>query len=179
MRTYVGLIFWMVSATLRAQIACPCNPQDPETLKERQCALCAEAEKQSAGTVVFFVQDSSPRKPDRWLAIPRQHSPGMHHMDQLPADVRAELWRSAIAKAKELWGENWGIAYNAEKLHSQCHVHIHVGKLIDGVEWGEFKVVDGPEQIPLPGPDGLWIHPVNGKLHVHIGEQVAETVLLR
>ena len=34
-------------------------------------------------------------------------------------------------------------------------------------------------QIPTPGVDGYWIHPVNGKLHVHTGEQVCETVLLR
>ena len=47
------------------------------------------------------------------------------------------------------------------------------------VEAGEFLVVDGPAQIPVPGKDGYWIHPVNGKLHVHTGEQICETVLLR
>jgi hypothetical protein len=113
------------------------------------------------------------------LAMPREHSPGMHQMSALSPETRAALWGGAIAKAKELWGEQWGVAYNAEKLHTQCHVHFHIGKLIEGVEWGEFKVVDKPEEIPLPGADGLWIHPVNGKLHVHIGEQVTENVLLR
>ena len=103
----------------------------------------------------------------------------MHQMAALSAEERTELWRAAIAKAKELWGDRWGLAYNAEKLHTQCHVHVHIGKVIDGVEWGEFKVVNDPEEIPLPGEDGLWIHPVDGKLHVHIGEQVTENVLLR
>ena len=164
---------------LHAQISCPCDPKEPETLKERQCSLCAQVEKQPVDSPVVFAQDSSPRKPDRWLALPRAHSTGMHQMSALSDRERTELWRGAIAKAKELWGEQWGIAYNAERLHTQCHVHVHIGRLIDGVEWGDFKVVDGPEQIPLPGPDGLWIHAVNGKLHVHVGEQVTENVLLR
>ncbi len=137
------------------------------------------AEKAPASTPVLFVEDNSPKKPDRWLAIPRDHSPAMHQMSAISADARNELWREAIAKAKELWGDHWGLAYNAESLHTQCHVHIHIGKLLDGVEWGDFKVVDKPEDIPLPGKDGLWIHPVAGKLHVHIGERVTENVLLR
>ena len=168
-----------MSVVARGQIRCACDPKDPTTLKERQCQLCEAAEMQPPGTIVFFTQDNSPAKPERMLAMPREHSPGMHQMAALSADTRAALWRGAIAKAKELWGDQWGVAYNAEKLHTQCHVHVHIGKLIEGVEWGEFKVVDSPEEIPLPGADGLWIHPVNGKLHVHIGEQVTENVLLR
>ena len=130
-------------------------------------------------TPVVFVKDTSLRKPDRWLALPRTHSPGMHQMSALTDAQRIELWTAAIGKAKELWGDDWAVAYNAEKLHTQCHVHIHIGKLLDGVEWGEFKVIDSPEQIPLPGKDGLWIHQVNGKMHVHIGEQLTETVILQ
>jgi CDP-diacylglycerol pyrophosphatase len=168
----------MFAAAVRAEVACPCDMHDADTLKQRQCSLCAAVEKQPAGTVVF-VEDSSPAKPNRMLALPRQHSPGMHQFGALPPDVRTELWRAAIAKATQLWGDRWGLAYNAEDLHTQCHVHVHIGKLIDGVEWGEFKAVDGPEQIPLPGTEGLWIHPVNGKLHVHTGERVTENVLLR
>jgi hypothetical protein len=179
MRMRVTVAFWMLAAALRAEVNCPCDMHDLDSLKERQCSLCEQAEKQPSATVAFFVQDISPSKPNRWLALPRQHSPGMHQFGALSPDVRTELWAAAIAKAKELWGEHWGIAYNAERLHTQCHVHIHIGKLIDGVEWGEFKVVDGPDQIPLPGNDGLWIHQAAGKLHVHVGEQVTENVLLR
>jgi len=143
-----------------------CDPHDSGHLERTPVLPVRAGGKQPRGTMVFFVPDSSPRKPDRWLALPVVHSPGMHQMSALPADVRTELWRAAIGKAKELWDDHWAVAYNAEPLHTQCHVHIHIGKLIDGVEWGEFKVVDGPDQIPLPGPDGLWIHPVDGKLHV-------------
>jgi diadenosine tetraphosphate (Ap4A) HIT family hydrolase len=179
MRTAATLALWIVSASLHGQIACSCDPQQPETLKQRPCSLCEQSEKQPAAAIVFFLQDSSPRKPNRWLAIPREHSPGMNAMSALPADVRAELWRNAIAKGKELWGDRWGVAYNAERLHTQCHVHIHIGRLIEGVEWGTFTVVNGSEEIPQPGKDGLWVHPVDGKLHVHTGEQVTENVLLR
>ncbi len=173
------LALWVLCVPMRAQTACPCDPKDPETLKERQCGLCAAVEKAPPAVHVIYLQDTSPRKPNRWLALPRRHSPGMHQMSTLDDRERAELWSDAIAKAKELWGDHWGLAYNAEKLHTQCHVHIHIGKLIEGVEWGDFKVVSDSSEIPLPGKDGLWIHPVNGKIHVHIGEQVTETVLLR
>src|SRR5215475_10096189 len=180
MRTHVAVAFWILSAFLsRAQGNCACDPHDPDSLKDRHCSLCALAEKQPPGTIVFFTQDASPLKPDRWLALPREHSPGIHQMSALSATVRNQLWRAAIEKGKELWGDHWALAYNAESLHTQCHVHVHIGKLIDGVEWGEFKVIDGPDDIPLPGNDGLWIHPVNGKLHVHLGEQLTENVLLR
>jgi hypothetical protein len=179
MRVTATFLALFVSASLYAQIDCPCDVKNPATLRERPCALCAAVEKAPLSVPVIFVEDSSPAKPDRWLALPRSHSPGLHQMSAIPLDARTELWREAIAKGKELWGDQWALAYNAEGLHTQCHVHIHIGKMIDGVEWGEFKVVDGPADIPLPGPDGLWIHPVNGKLHVHLGEQVTENVLLR
>jgi len=188
---FFALLVTLFCAAANAQVSCPCDAKEPATLKERQCALCAEAEKQPAGSVFFFVKDTNPLKPDRWLTLSRQHSTGItipltngitvgpHQISALPAATRAEVWRAAFAKAKELWGDQWGVAYNAEKLHTQCHVHIHIGKLIDGVEWGEFKVVNGPEEIPLPGTGGLWIHPVDGKLHVHLEPGETENVLLR
>ena len=38
-------------------------------------------------------------------------------------------------------------------------------------------VVSGPEKIPVPAGEGVWVHPVGKKLHVHLGEQICETVL--
>jgi hypothetical protein len=181
MRILAGLAVCVFAAALHAQPACACDPKDPETLKDRQCGLCAAAEKQPPDTKVFFTQDNSPRKPNRWLGMPREHAPGIHHLADLSAETRAELWRQTIAKARSLWGDQWGVATNGDKARTQCHLHFHIGKLIDGVEAGEFVVVNGPEDIPLPAAitEGLWIHPAGGKLHVHTGEQVAETVLLR
>ena len=182
MRFAVAVAFLMSAAAIRAEVPCPCDPHDSDTLRERPCSLCAAVEKEAAkqpGAIVLFVRDTNPLKSDRMLALPRMHEAGMHHIDDLPGDIRTTLWREAIAKAKELWGDRWGLAYNAESIHTQCHVHIHIGRMIDGVEWGDFKVVDGPEQIPAAGAYGLWIHAAGEKIHVHLGEKVTETVLLR
>ncbi len=168
-----------VSICAHAQTQCACDPAVPETLNLRQCSLCKEAEAQRKDISIFFLADANPKKPNRILILPREHSPAMHRIADLKPETQADLWSSAIAKAKEKWGERWGIAYNGDNVRTQCHVHIHIGQLIEGVEAGEFKVVDGPGQIPTPtGVDGYWIHPVNGKLHIHT-EQICENVLLR
>ena len=41
-------------------------------------------------------------------------------------------------------------------------------------------VVDRAAKIPSPRDGtGLWVHPEGTKLHVHLGEVITETVLLR
>jgi hypothetical protein len=95
-----------------------------------------------------------------------------------PAD-RTALWTAAIAKAQSLWGDKWGLAYNGLQTRTQCHAHVHIGKLLKGIETGKFIVVSKPSQIPTPPGEGLWIHPVGSRFHVHLGEQTTETVLLR
>lgn len=148
-------------------------------MKARQCSLCNEAEKQSSGVEVFFLKDINPRKPNRWLALPRQHGSGLHHLHDLSPEVRTALWTAAITRAKELWGEDWGIAYNGEKVRTQCHSHVHIGKLLKGIETQNFIVISKPSQIPAPPGEGLWIHPAGNRMHVHLGEQTTETALLR
>jgi diadenosine tetraphosphate (Ap4A) HIT family hydrolase len=144
----------------------------------RQCSLCKEAEKQPHAAV-FFLKDINPRKPNRWLALPRAHREGMHHLHEMSQEERAELWTAAIVKAKELWGDEWGIAYNGSKVRTQCHAHVHIGKLLKGIETGNFIVVRRASEIPAPHGEGMWVHPVGNKLHVHLGEQTTETALLR
>ena len=156
-----------------------CDVSIPETLNARQCSLTKVTEEQPRDVLIFFLPDANPKKPNRLLALPREESPGMQRIADLTPETRVALWTQAIEKAKEKWGDRWGIAYNGDNVRTQCHVHIHIGRLIEGVEAGEFLLVDGPAQIPTPGVDGYWIHPVNGKLHVHTGEQICETVLLR
>ena len=158
---------------------CACDPQQPDTMKARQCSLCGEAEKQPADAKIFFLKDTSPRKPNRWLALPRPHGVGMHHLhDMSPAD-RTALWSAAIEKARSLWGDDWGLAYNGEQVRTQCHTHLHIGKFLRGSENRKFIVVSKPSQIPAPKGEGVWVHPVGGRLHVHLGEQTVETTLLR
>jgi hypothetical protein len=169
----------LVAVCAYAQTPCACDVKIPATLDARQCSLTKVTEEQPANIRVFFLPDANPKKPNRLLALPREQAVGMQRFASLTPAAQVELWTQAIAKAKEKWGERWGIAYNGDNVRTQCHVHIHIGRLIEGVEAGEFLVVDGPAQIPVPGKDGYWIHPVNGKLHVHTGEQICETVLLR
>lgn len=158
---------------------CACDPARPETMQARECSLCREAEKQPPEVKVFFLKDVNPRKPNRWLALPRAHAAGGHHLDEMPDKERIALWAAAIEKAKELWGNEWGIAYNGEQVRTQCHAHLHIGKLLQGVCSGKFLTVKGPAQIPKHPRKGLWIHPVGNKLHVHLEEHITETALMR
>lgn len=162
-----------------AATECACDPEKAATLASRQCSLCREAERQPADPPVFFLKDISPRKPNRWLALPRGHGPELHHLhDMRPAD-RVTLWTAAIEKAKELFGPAWGVAYNGREVRTQCHAHVHIGRWLPASEKSGFVVVRSPAQISAPEGKGVWVHPVGGRLHVHAGEQVTETVLLR
>lgn len=175
-------LFLTVAANpLLADTTCACDASQPETLKARQCSLCLEAEKQPTEPAVFFLKDANPRKPNRTLVLPRLHGVGLHRMAELPAETQTALWTAAFAKARELFPKNdWGLAFNGDHVRTQCHTHIHIGRLLPGVETSNFVVVDSPGAIPPPGVDGYWIHPAeDGKFHVHRGEQITETVLLR
>ena len=160
---------------------CLCEVVEGQPLTARQCSLTNEAEKQSKTIPYFFVKDLNPRKVNRTLLLPRVYTGGMMELKDLTASQRTALWTAAITKSKELWGADWGVATNGARVRTQCHLHIHIGKMIKGLEKnGKYVVVDSPAKIPVPRDgNGLWIHPQGRKLVVHIGEQAAETVLLR
>ena len=156
---------------------CACDIASAESMAQRECGLCREAEKQPPDAPVFFVKDINPNKPHRWLALPRVH---IHELADLTPAQRLALWTGAIAKAKETWGDQWGLAANADIRRSQCHVHVHIGKLLDDAETPDFVLVDGPADLPVPPEGGgILIHPVGGKLHVHLGDDAPETLLMR
>jgi diadenosine tetraphosphate (Ap4A) HIT family hydrolase len=159
--------------------SCACDPAKPETMKRRECSLCAEAERQPDGVEFFYLKDVNPRKPNRGLMLPKRHMEGGHHLADMPAAERARYWQAAIAKAHELWGDKWGLAYNGAQVRTQCHMHIHVGKWITVTETPRFKVVHRVEDFPAPKDVGFWIHPVGNGFHVHLGEMITETVLVR
>jgi hypothetical protein len=181
MRCFPVLLALCLATPLLADVSgCACDIARPETLDARSCSLCLEAEKQPAGTTIFFLKDVNPRKPNRLLALPRQHGKAQHSLAEMTPEQRLLLWSAAIEKAKSLWGGEWGLAVNGDLARTQCHAHIHIGKLLQGIEAGHFVVVDGPAQIPVPTDGtGLWVHPEGAKLHVHLTEQITETVLLR
>jgi diadenosine tetraphosphate (Ap4A) HIT family hydrolase len=159
---------------------CACDISKPETLASVNCSLCKEAEKQPLEQGVFFLKDANPSKPNRTLALPRKHTAGAHNLFDLDTADRTELFSAAIAKGKELWGDQWGVAYNGVERRTQCHGHIHIGKLVADAEAGEFTVLDSAADIVVPKDGaGFWIHSVNGKIHEHAGEQVNEFKLER
>lgn len=158
---------------------CQCDLANPETMKMRQCSLCLEAEKQPKDKEFFVLKDVNPRKPNRWLVLPRAHDDGQHPMHLLPKDVRQRLWKFAVATAREKFGEDWGVAYNGADVRTQCHLHIHVGRFIRAAENSKFRIVRRIEDFPAPETKGVWIHPVSGGYHVHEDEQIMETALVR
>ncbi len=172
----------MIAAlSVRADIRdCGCDASKPETLDARNCSLCREALKQPADKDVFFLKDNNPTKPDRWLALPREHYSSTSPLAAMTPAERAGFWDAAIAKARDLWGDEWAIAMNGDLSRTQCHPHVHIGKLLPGNESDSGIFVASPEQIPVP-PDGagLWFHPQGSRLHVHEGAQINETVLMR
>ena len=181
-RVLFAVLAICVAFTSSAQVHdCACDPAKPETMAVRQCSLCGEAEKQAAGETYFFLKDANPHKPNRTLMLLRSHEyDGPLPLPKLTPKQRADFWAAAIERARSLWGDQWGLAVNGDEVRTQCHAHIHIGRMLQGVEYGEPLVVAGPAQIPTPGDGtGLWIHPVGRKLHVHTGEQRAETVLFR
>lgn len=172
------LIAALAVFALRADIVnCGCDVTRPDTLEARQCSLCREAEKQPLDVKVFILKDTNPTKPNRWIALPRTHE---RSLDLLGAEPRAYLWAAAFAKAKSLNPDDWAVAYNAPSVQTQCHIHVHIGKLIPGVETNQFVVATKIEDIPVPVKgEGIWIHPQGNLFHVHTGEQITETVLER
>jgi diadenosine tetraphosphate (Ap4A) HIT family hydrolase len=172
----------MLPALFLALLAvdCACDPTKPETMAARQCSLCGVADKQPEGTTVFILKDNNPRKPNRWLALPKAHAAAAHHLHEMSPAARTELWTAAIQDARTRFGDEWGVAYNGEQVRTQCHTHIHIGRFNTLSEQSEgVLIVSHPSQIPAPPGVGIWVHPVNGKLHVHAGEQTVETVLVR
>ena len=69
---------------------------------------------------------------------------------------------------------------NGDIARRQCHLHVHVGKLLEGKELYNGYYIESAGQLPVASDGtGLWFHPSGKRLHVHTGEQVTETVLMR
>lgn len=176
---------------------CPCDHSIAETLLAYpQCSLCLESEFHPPHEPFFFVKDINPSKPNRWLILPRAHDKGMQNISDIASLDAAAFWAAAVRKGEELWGKQWGLAVNGDLARSQCHAHVHIGKLLDGVEENDwlFKmglsrapgkppvIVAGPGGIRAPDKGaGFWIHPVDGGLHLHVEDITAlsEFVLMR
>lgn|GEM_PF-385289 len=184
-RLPVAALLLLVFAAAPVRLAadargCNCVLNDPESMKKRECSLCRVAEAQPAGPEFFVVRDINPLKPNRWLILPKAHTPGSHALHLLPKAERNRLWYFAIAEAKKHFpGDTWGVAYNGDKVRTQCHLHVHAGKFVPAAENSKFIVVRRVEDFPAPSEGGILIHPVKGGFHVHTGEEAMETMLMR
>jgi diadenosine tetraphosphate (Ap4A) HIT family hydrolase len=176
-----ALLTLLLFTFLRADVRdCSCVLTRPDSPQLRACSLCIEAAKHPSTERIILLRDNDPAKPNRWLAVPRAVFDGSNPLAQMTAADRLELWNTAIAKANEVWGKDWAIAMNGDIARRQCHAHVHIGKLLEGKEDDKGVYIDGPAQLPaLNDGTGLWFHPVNGKLHVHTGEQATELVLMK
>lgn len=152
-----------------------------------------EAAKRPVTENIFVLKDSSPAKPNRWLALPRAAFDGATPLTRMTAGDWLELWTKAMAQGKEMWGDGWGIALNSDISRTQCHMHAHIGKLLKGQEPEDQNTlpletpkraagvyINGPAELPtLADGAGMWFHPAGNRLHVHTGELITETVLLK
>ena len=130
---------------------CLCDVAIPETLEARECGLCKEAEKQPADATYFFLRDVNPNKPHRWLALPRFHGNRPQQLIEMTPEQRTAYWSAAIAKARETWpNDPWGIALNSTERRTQCHIHLHIGKLLPNVRTITSSWSISPPTFPSP-----------------------------
>jgi diadenosine tetraphosphate (Ap4A) HIT family hydrolase len=175
-RPLAALLLFSVLSTADVR-NCACDIANAESMAKHECGLCREAEKIPQDQAVFFLKDINPRKPNRWLALPRPHT---HSFADMNDTQRLAFWSASIAKARELFGDQWGLAFNGDESRTQCHTHVHMGKLVDNAETDDGVLVSGPADIPVPHDgSGFWLHARGDKLHLHLGEEITETVLVR
>ena len=110
----------------------------------------------------------------RMLAVPPATRPFA------PAGERLLLWSAAVAKAREVWGDAWGIAMNSDIARRQCHAHVHIGRLLEERETDSGIYISSLAELPaIADGSGLWFHPAGKRFHVHTAENITETVLMR
>jgi hypothetical protein len=159
---------------------CACRLNDAAAMARRECGLCRVAEQYTGPEEFFVIKDSSPVKPHRWLVLPKSHGAGSHPLHLLPQATRVRLWRFAIAEARQRFGETgWGVAYNGDRVRTQCHLHLHLGRFIAAAENSRGRLCRRIAEFPAPDEGGIMVHPVKGGYHVHTGDQVMETMLVR
>ena len=159
-------------------VSCPCDHAYPDTMAGRVCSLCGTAERETEK--VYFLKDINPRKPNRYLALPKAHDSGFQSTADLSQALRSRLWLEAAKRAEELYPGRWGLAQNSHFFRTQCHAHIHIGPLSPEVDDTHGTLHDSVEEFPNVGPEqGMWIHPKDGGFCVHLDRDLAEIVLVR
>jgi diadenosine tetraphosphate (Ap4A) HIT family hydrolase len=159
-------------------VGCPCEHGDAASMGSGVCSLCKTADEQTED--VYFLKDINPNKPNRYLALPKAHVRGLQAVGEMSAPERERVWTAAIQRARELFGERWGLAENSYFFRTQCHAHIHMGPLSPDVKDEGGRLYGQPKDFPAVGAEkGMWVHPKDGKYCVHLDRDLAEIVLVR
>lgn len=152
-----------------AHAACACDHRNPESLSARNCSLCRVAEKRSER--VFLLADIDPKKPNRWLVLPKEHAgTGVQGLSDLRVELRHEMALFAVAEGDRLYPGGWGLAVNPLQERTQCHLHVHLGPLRKGIPCSnEGTTTADPAAIfDFPGAEGdVWIHREGKVFHIH------------
>ena len=174
-----GLALWALFPLVPMPIVdCPCDHRRPDTFSSRVCSLCGTAEKETGE--IYFLKDINPHKPNRYLALPKDHVSGFQSTAHLSDALRDRLWAKAVERAEELFPGRWGLAQNSHFFRTQCHAHIHIGPLSPEVEDTQGTLYREVSDFPNYGPEkGMWLHPKDGMYCVHFDRDLAEIVLVR
>ena len=173
-----GLVFYGLAPLVPMPVVnCPCVHGNPETLKSRVCSLCNTAENKTAE--IYFLKDINPRKPNRYLALPKSHSREMQSTSELPKGLRSKLWLAAANRGEELFPGTWGVAQNSHYFRTQCHAHLHIGPLSPEVQDVNGTLYSSVDDLPNVRPEnGIWMHPKDGQYCVHLDRDLTEIVLV-
>ena len=161
---------------------CACDISNPETLGARECGLCKEAETQPPDVAVFFLKDNNPRKPNRWLALPRFHGKGGHAFcghDRGPAHAALDRRdRQRPKKFGAISGASPTTAISAAPSATPTCTSASCSK-VSRPKISSSSTDRRRSRCPRTEPGYGFIPFQGGKLHVHLSEQICETVLLR
>ena len=167
---------------VRAQVgSCDCDVARPESMQSRECGLCRAAEEQPAGVAYFALHDANPTKPNRWLALPRYHGHNPQELSGMTAAQRtASTGPSPSPRRTSCGARNGAWLSTAWKTGPSATCTSTSASSARGSEDDHFAIVDGAADIPLPRKgEGIWVHLVAGKLHVHWGDPSPELLLER
>lgn len=160
------------SSPTGTRLSCSCSNIDD---LGAECSLCNEAVRRRPehGSSTIVIKDRNVCK-GRWLALPQEHrGPCIQTLPTVSPQARRDLGRTAIAKALAEFGPGFGLAINPSAERSQCHLHVHIGRLRPNVACSAVMAsVSSPDEVFAAATDqGVWVHAAGGGYHVHTSER--------
>jgi len=88
------------------------------------------ADKLYDDDLVFAIRDINPRAPRHFMVIPKEHIAGIDAIEDLHADMLADVFQAAshLAKADGVHESGWRVVSNVgpDAGQSVFHLHFHV-----------------------------------------------------